>query len=84
LQQSNSFGNSVAATQLTEDFFSESTLDAIKEKLLGQADTLLGGFGNAPKFPQTFSIRYLLRHYHAYKDEASLAQALLSLDKMML
>ncbi|MFX8813269.1 N-acylglucosamine 2-epimerase, partial [Acinetobacter baumannii] len=55
-----------------------------KEKLLGQADTLLGGFGNAPKFPQTFSIRYLLRHYHAYKDEASLAQALLSLDKMML
>lgn len=84
LLQSNSFGNSVAATQLTEDFFSESTLDAIKEKLLGQADTLLGGFGNAPKFPQTFSIRYLLRHYHAYKDEASLAQALLSLDKMML
>lgn len=84
LQQSNSFGNSVPATQLTQDFFSESTLHAIQEKLLEQADTVLGGFGNAPKFPQTFSIRYLLRHYHTYNDEASLAQALLSLDKMML
>lgn len=84
LQQSNSFGNTIPGTQLVQDFFLESTLVTIKEKLLEQADTVLGGFGNAPKFPQTFSIQYLLRHYHAYKDEASLAQALLSLDKMML
>jgi len=55
----------------------------ISETLIGQADKEWGGFGQAPKFPQTFSIIYLLRHYHFTANEAALKTALLSLDKMM-
>jgi uncharacterized protein YyaL (SSP411 family) len=55
----------------------------IADNILKQADKEWGGFGNAPKFPQTFSIQYLLRHYHFTKHEQSLKQALLSLDKMI-
>ncbi|HTN46979.1 MAG TPA: thioredoxin domain-containing protein [Flavipsychrobacter sp.] len=57
--------------------------DEIAENLLRHADKKQGGFGNAPKFPQTMAIQYLLEHYHYTKHEASLQQALLSLDKMM-
>ncbi len=64
--------------------FSDETLDIIAKNILKNADTIWGGFGNAPKFPQTFSIQYLLRHYHFTKDENALQQALLSLDKMIL
>ena len=63
--------------------FTKENLDLIAQNILKQADTIDGGFGNAPKFPQTFSIQYLLRHYHFTKDETALNQALLSLDKMI-
>lgn len=56
--------------------------NTIKTQLLKQADTVYGGFGNAPKFPQTKAIQYLLEHYSYTQDEASLQQALLSLDRM--
>jgi uncharacterized protein YyaL (SSP411 family) len=49
---------------------------------MGSADKEDGGFGNAPKFPQTFTIGYLLRYYHITKNEQALEQACLSLDKM--
>ena len=47
------------------------------------ADTEWGGFGNAPKFPQTFTIQYLLQYYHFSNDENALTQALLSINKML-
>ncbi|TAH13429.1 MAG: thioredoxin domain-containing protein [Sphingobacteriia bacterium] len=83
LVKSNSFG--MVQPDETEQalFFSEESLNTIAEKLLEQADTVDGGFGNAPKFPQSNSIVYLLRHYHFTKDQASLDQALLSIDKMI-
>ena len=62
----------------------EETLQTIADNMLKNADKVWGGFGNAPKFPQTFSIQYLLRHYHFTKDEKCLQQALLSIDKMIL
>ena len=58
-------------------------------QLLSHADTLWGGFGNAPKFPQTFSIQYLLYYYHFEKNKnenlanEALQQALLSINKMI-
>ena len=55
----------------------------IAEKLMENADIENGGFGNAPKFPQTLAIIYLLRQYVYGKKESHLQQALLSLDKMM-
>jgi uncharacterized protein YyaL (SSP411 family) len=63
--------------------FSNEQLQLIAEGILANADKEWGGFGKAPKFPQTFSIQYLLRHYHFTKDENALQQALLSLDKMI-
>src|SRR5437868_7866291 len=47
------------------------------------ADKQWGGFGQAPKFPQTFSIQFLLRYGHLAKKDDALKQALLSLDKMI-
>ncbi|HVS95191.1 MAG TPA: thioredoxin domain-containing protein [Puia sp.] len=63
--------------------FQQSTLQEIKRQLLSSADTTWGGFGQAPKFPQTFSIRYLLYDYSVTGDRAALDQACLSLDAMI-
>jgi len=80
LQQSNAFG---ATPNPDQEFFSLDSLQKIAANMLQQADTTWGGFGKAPKFPQSFSIIFLLRYYHFTSDKASLQQALLSLDKMM-
>ena len=56
--------------------------DKIANSLLQQADKEKGGFGNAPKFPGTMAISFLLEHYHFTGHKPSLEQALLSLDKM--
>lgn len=61
----------------------KATCAAMAKNLLDQADKEFGGFGRAPKFPGTMAITYLLEHHHYTKDEASLQQALLSLDAMI-
>ena len=66
-----------------EELFTKAQCDTICENILKQADTQWGGFGRAPKFPQTFTIAYLLRYHHAYQHPEALQQALLSLDKML-
>ena len=58
-------------------------LRLIFEQLMKTADRVEGGFGGAPKFPQTFSIRFLLQHYYFTGTREALEQALLSLDKMI-
>jgi uncharacterized protein YyaL (SSP411 family) len=63
--------------------FSPVILREIRDRLLASADTTSGGFGGAPKFPQTFSIRFLLNDYYYTRNTASLDQACLSLDKMI-
>ncbi|NCI45429.1 thioredoxin domain-containing protein [Sediminibacterium soli] len=80
LLSSNAFG--LQKTD-TGQLLSDNTLQTIADNILAQADRQWGGFGRAPKFPQTFSIQYLLRHYHFTKHRPSLDQALLSLDKMI-
>ena len=80
LLQSNAFGQDRPEGQ---PFFDRESLHTIAEAILKTADTEEGGFGQAPKFPQSACIQYLLRYYHFYKDEAALQQALLSLDKML-
>ena len=67
-----------------DPLFRQETLTIIRDRLLAGADKLSGGFGGAPKFPQTFSIRYLLYDYYYTRNTASLDQACLSLDKMIL
>ncbi|HRI20282.1 MAG TPA: DUF255 domain-containing protein, partial [Panacibacter sp.] len=77
-----SFGTTKPGQEKQEQIFSDESLENIAGNILKQADTIWGGFGKAPKFPQTFAIQFLLRHYHFTKHEPSLKQALLSLDKM--
>jgi len=55
----------------------------IAQRILQQADTQWGGFGNAPKFPQTFVLQMLFRNYYLNKQEASLVHAIRSIDKMI-
>ncbi len=63
--------------------FDRTTVEKIFSGIMKSADTAWGGFGKAPKFPQTFSIQFLLEYYHNYNSEAALSQALLSIDKML-
>ena len=51
--------------------------------ILKTADKTWGGFGRAPKFPQTFTIQYLLQYQYFTNSSEARKQALLSLDKML-
>jgi len=66
-----------------ENEFGFDKCETIFSALMQSADKVWGGFGRAPKFPQTFSIQFLLQYYHYSKDETALQQALLSIDKML-
>ncbi len=83
LLTSNAFGMQKPDNSLKQSLFSGETLHEMTKAILGNADRVWGGFGNAPKFPQTFSIQYLLRQYHFTKDTEALEQAILSIDKMI-
>ena len=80
LKQSAILGKSdlAEASELTVE-----SMHTITKQVLAKADTQWGGFGKAPKFPQSFTILYLLRYYHFTRNDQALQQALLSLDKMM-
>lgn len=80
LEQSNALGFDPDAEK---NLFNKDSLSDIAANLLVQADKKDGGFGRAPKFPQTFSIQYLLAHHFYTKDPDSLQHALLSIDKMI-
>lgn len=66
-----------------ENSFDPKDLHGIFEQLMKTADRKEGGFGSAPKFPQTFSIRFLLQHYYYTGNQEAIDQACLSLDKMI-
>lgn len=81
LRTANTFG--LLCAQPNDTVFTKQRLDEIARNMLKQADKNWGGFGKAPKFPQTFTIVYLLRYHQVTKNKAALDQALLSLDKMI-
>jgi uncharacterized protein YyaL (SSP411 family) len=58
-------------------------MDGAFTAVMKASDREWGGFGRAPKFPQTFTINFLLHYAHLEKKEEALKQALLSLDKMV-
>lgn len=81
LLQSNSFGSQNSNNET--GIFSKEKADEIFQNLMESADKTWGGFGGSPKFPQTFSIQFLLRYYYVTHNEEALKQACLSLDKMI-
>jgi uncharacterized protein len=82
LLESNSFGLQTPSGE-EDSLFTKEKAKKIFENLMKTADREWGGFGSAPKFPQTFSIQFLLRYHYTIKDTDALKQAVLSLDKMI-
>ncbi len=74
---------SLKAYTSTGEGINKETSRKITENLLKQADIEKGGFGNAPKFPGTMAISFLLEHYHFTGNEPALKHALRSLDAMI-
>jgi uncharacterized protein YyaL (SSP411 family) len=81
LLQSNSFG--LQQPRINSAIFIKEKIDEAFHNLVKSADKEWGGFGGAPKFPQTFSIQFLLRYTYITKNQEALLQACLSLDKMI-
>jgi len=70
-------------SQASEVIATTEEFQMIAQRILQNADTQWGGFGAAPKFPQTFSIQVLFRNYFHNKDQASIVHAIRSIDKMI-
>ncbi|MEY3152027.1 MAG: hypothetical protein RLZZ49_34 [Bacteroidota bacterium] len=85
LQKSNQvvLKNTINLESSASDFIRSAEVGKIFNQLMAAADRVDGGFGHAPKFPQTYSIQFLLRYHHFFDNDAALDQALLSLKKMM-
>jgi uncharacterized protein YyaL (SSP411 family) len=69
--------------QASEVIATTEEFQMIAQRILQNADTQWGGFGAAPKFPQTFSIQVLFRNYFQNKDQGSIVHAIRSIDKMI-
>ncbi len=76
-------GLHIAASSEEEVRFTRENADTVFKGLANDHDEINGGFGGAPKFPNTLSLIYLLRYYHATKDVQSLKIAIQSLQKMI-
>jgi uncharacterized protein YyaL (SSP411 family) len=87
VNSSSSIGTGGIATGGVENYeeplATKEEIEIIAGRILQQADTQWGGFGNAPKFPQTFVLQMLFRNYYLNKQEASLVHAIRSIDKMI-
>ncbi len=85
LQRSNNFGQGKKAKEpgSPEELTIQEQADLIFKNIMKTADTEWGGFGQAPKFPQTFTVQYLLQYYHFTGNVEALTQARLSIDKML-
>lgn len=85
LTASNSFG--IQKNANADDLFQIGKTDESFQNIIKSADKEWGGFGNAPKFPQTFTIQFLIRYHYVKSlqqpEKEALDQALLSLDKMI-
>jgi len=65
-----------------DDIPGTDVLDATYASLAGQFDPAWGGFGHAPKFPQTMSLEFLLRAHAHNGSPETLAMVTTSLDAM--
>ena len=79
LKQSNLLGTSQTET---DEMFKIDRVKEAFQSIMKLADKVWGGFGKAPKFPQTFTINFLLSYGFLQKNEEALKQAEVSLRKM--
>jgi uncharacterized protein len=83
ISKAGDFGKKIAGGESAETAFTAADCHTVFNNLMQSADTVWGGFGTAPKFPQTFSINWLLQYHHFTGNDKALGQALLSIDKML-
>ena len=85
LKKSNNLGSvkNLLIKQDAETSFTKADCININNSLHANKDKENGGFGKAPKFPQTFSINCLLQLAYFLKNEEALSHAELSLMKML-
>jgi uncharacterized protein YyaL (SSP411 family) len=80
LVESNRFGERLKPEA---GLFTGDSLITMGRTLLQQADITYGGFGRPPKFPQSFSIRFLMQVSSFPGMELAKTHALFSLDRML-
>ncbi|MEJ7587909.1 MAG: thioredoxin domain-containing protein [Ferruginibacter sp.] len=85
IQKGNHFDSAENAILFDSDdkIIGAEQCDSMFSAIMASADREWGGFGNAPKFPQTFTIGYLLQYHYFTGNKDALQQGLLSIDKMM-
>lgn len=71
-------------TDDTAGIFSVEDASHFMRKLEEQFDTVNGGFGGAPKFPSTDTLRYLLLHSYYSGDQRAARHCFFTLDRMLL
>src|SRR5260221_3160275 len=73
LIQSNAFEKQKSLE--TEEILKRDHLNEAYQNIMKSADTEWGGFGKAPKFPQTFAIQFLLRYHQINKKDSNLSES---------
>jgi len=85
LEISNQLGDHIASVPLlitTDNEFDRQGLDRAAETLFNLYDWKGGGWGSAPKFPQSIIIEFLFRRYHRLGDKLALDMATHALRSM--
>jgi uncharacterized protein YyaL (SSP411 family) len=77
------FVSSLIPDNTQDDLFNREYIDQMYYRLREGYDRVEGGFGNAPKFPGTMSIRFLFSWYHYTHEQDALDHALFSIDRMI-
>ena len=85
LNQSGNFAATATDNIIAEggQLFTMDDCHLMFNNIMKSADKEWGGFGGSPKFPQTFTIQYLLQYQHFTDNKEALQQALTSIDKML-
>ena len=66
-----------------DGLFTPKLAEKIFKNIKARFDQVEGGFGGAPKFPGTMTLRFLLNYYYHTGDAGARQHALFSLDKMI-
>ncbi|HUR09970.1 MAG TPA: DUF255 domain-containing protein, partial [Flavitalea sp.] len=83
IEKSNNLFQQSEVLQTDSPVFAKDKIDQLFATLIQSADRTEGGFGRAPKFPQTFSINFLLQYFYHTHNKEAIELANLSLDKMI-
>ena len=75
-------GNAIEGLE-PEQVFTPVILQDLYFNLHERFDRVYGGFGNAPKFPSTMSLEFLLNYHHFTGSQEAIEQVDLSLTKMI-